>query len=81
MTTQDFARDASAPSVARDLPSGIDFSDYQGTHSGRGENNRMWRITACYTGWRLEFRDPGDVTATYAGTHATLAAAKNEADR
>jgi hypothetical protein len=29
----------------------------------------------------LEFRDPGDATATYAGTHATLVAAKNEADR
>jgi len=80
MTTSDSGRAARAQSVAP-VPSRIDFSDYQGTHSGLGENHRMWRITPCYTGWRLEFRDPGDVTATYAGTHATLAGAKNEAAR
>jgi hypothetical protein len=80
MSTRDSARDVRASSVARGLRSRIDFSEYEGAHSGVGKANRMWRITRCYTGWHLEFRDPGDMTATYAGIHATLAAAKHEAD-
>lgn len=60
---------------------GVDFSDYDGTYSGIGLKGRRWRITQTFTGWRLEFRDPGDVTATYAGTHATVALAKREAGR
>lgn len=59
----------------------IRFSNYDGTYSGRGLGERMWRITPTVTGWHLEFRDPGDKTATNAGRHATLAAAKKEADR
>ncbi|MGZ4458681.1 MAG: hypothetical protein ACXVEU_18000 [Nocardioidaceae bacterium] len=59
----------------------IDFHDNKGTYSGTDSGDRRWQITAVYAGWRLEFRDPGDVTATYAGTHRTLAAAKAEAAR
>jgi hypothetical protein len=59
----------------------IQFSEFDGVHSGTGGSNRMWRITACQTGWRLDFRDPGDMTHTYAGTHATLQAAMAEANR
>lgn len=57
----------------------IDFHNYDGTYSGLGAGARMWRITSTLTGWRLEFRDPGDETATGAGVHRTLAAAQKEA--
>ena len=59
----------------------IEFRDYEGTYSAVGVNGRLWRITRASTGFRLEFRDPGDVTATYAGTHATVARAQMEAAR
>jgi hypothetical protein len=59
----------------------IPFSDYRGTYSGIGPDQRMWRITRISTGWRLEFRDPGDVAATYAGTFSTVLEAQNEASR
>jgi hypothetical protein len=32
-------------------------------------------------GWRLDFRDTGDVRPTYAGTFGSLAAALDEARR
>lgn len=57
----------------------IEFHNYDGTYSGLGAHARMWRITPSLTGWRLEFRDPGDKDATYAGTHRTLVAAQKEA--
>jgi hypothetical protein len=59
----------------------IHFQDHEGTYTGRGSSHRQWRITTCPTGWRLEFRDPGDLVSTYAGTHASLSAAKTEASR
>lgn len=59
----------------------IDFSNYEGTYSGIGTNGRQWRITPTFIGWRLEFRDSGDLAATYAGTHATVALAQMEAAR
>jgi hypothetical protein len=59
----------------------IDFQDQGGTYSGRGSSLRQWWITTCLTGWRLEFRDPGDLVSTYAGTHASLSAAQKEASR
>jgi hypothetical protein len=59
----------------------LDFSSYQGTYSATDRNERLWRISATRSGWRLEFRDDGDTSWTYAGTHATLRAAQREAAR
>lgn len=73
-------RRASRPAAPVPAPV-IDFSNREGTYSGTGPNGRRWRITTTFTGWRLEFRDPGDMTGTYAGTYATLAAAQAEAAR
>lgn len=42
---------------------------------------RTWRICEERTGWRLQFADPGDHTATNAGVHRTLEAAIAEASR
>lgn len=57
------------------------FRDDCGTYSCKDSRDRCWHITKVYTGWRLEFRDPGDMTATFAGTHRTLLAAQAEAAR
>lgn len=54
-----------------------DGAAYTGTEPG----GRSWRITEERTGWRLEFRDEGDRTATNAGVHRTLKAAIAEAGR
>ncbi len=62
-------------------PPPIEFSEDQGTYVGLGQRGRSWRITRTFTGWRLEFSDPGDALPTYAGTHATVAAAQSEAAR
>jgi hypothetical protein len=59
----------------------IEFHEQQGTYSGVGTHGRRWRISRTSTGWRLEFSDPGDVVATYAGTHVSVTAAKDEASR
>ena len=59
----------------------IQFHEQQGTYSGVGTHGRRWRISQTSTGWRLEFSDPGDVAATYAGTHVSVTAAKDEASR
>jgi hypothetical protein len=48
---------------------------------GIGDRGRRWMVSRCLTGWRLEFRDVGDRTATYAGTFGTLEAAMAEAAR
>jgi hypothetical protein len=59
----------------------IEFRNDQGTYSGTGTHGRQWRITPAFTGWRLEFWDPGDSRATYAGTHPSIALAQEEAGR
>lgn len=58
----------------------IDFEESMGVFRGAGISGREWRISRTVTGWRLEFTDPGDLTATFAGVHGTLSAAKAEAD-
>lgn len=57
----------------------IEFSFHDGTYTGTGPGGREWRITRALVGWQLEFRDPGDQAATYAGTHASVFAAQTEA--
>jgi hypothetical protein len=60
----------------------VEFAyDGLGTYSGVGPGDRQWQIVPIVTGWRLEFRDPGDHVATYAGSHKTLNAARAEAAR
>jgi hypothetical protein len=61
--------------------SSLEFREHEGCYYGVGRGGRNWRISEALTGWRLEFRDPGDVVATYAGTHATVALAEREAKR
>jgi hypothetical protein len=58
-----------------------DFQEHHGDYVGVGEAGRSWCISKTLTGWRLEFQDPGDVTPTYAGTHASLVLAEREAQR
>ena len=60
---------------------GIQFAEERGTYTGSGPGGRRWRISRVFTGWRLEFRDDGDTTATYAGVHRSVDAAKEEASR
>lgn len=69
------------PGSSSDSTDGVVFSNHEGVYSGLGVNGRRWRITPTLTGWRLEFRDPGDEDPTYAGTHATVAQAQREAAR
>lgn len=60
----------------------IQFVEHEGTYTGTsGEGGRRWRISRVFTGWRLEFRDEGDMTATYAGVHRSVEAAQAEAAR
>lgn len=65
--------------TSRGLNVSIDFHEEDGVYTGSG-NGRRWRITRAFTGWRLEFIDPGDTAATYAGLHASVAAAQAEAN-
>ncbi len=58
----------------------IDFQETDGVHRGTGHFGRQWLITRAFTGWRLEFSDPGDTTATFAGVHPTVTAAMAEAN-
>ncbi len=58
----------------------IAFAEVSDGHWGEGPDQRRWHITRAFTGWRLEFLDPTDETATYAGTHSTLDRAKLEAE-
>lgn len=58
----------------------IEFQESGGTYTGTGRLGRHWRITRTFTGWRLEFTDPGDTAPTYAGVHATVKAAQAEAN-
>ena len=59
----------------------IEFAEDRGTYVGVDPHGRCWRITRVFTGWRLEFRDDGDMTATFAGVHSTVQAAQAEASR
>ena len=59
----------------------VEFHEKDGTFTGTGQGGRLWRITQSRTGWRLEFRDTGDLKPTNAGNHGTLEAAKNEAGK
>lgn len=59
----------------------IQFAEDHGTFTGTGRGGRCWSISRVYTGWRLEFRDAGDETATYAGVHRSVEAAQAEAAR
>lgn len=65
----------------RTPPQRIRFVSSHEIHSGTGRADRRWVIRPHPTGWHLEFRDPGDVDATYAGTYGTLKAAQLEACR
>jgi hypothetical protein len=55
------------------------FSNFEGLYSGVGLHGRNWRITPVRTGWRLEFVDPGDGIATYAGTFSSVEVAQGQA--
>jgi hypothetical protein len=57
------------------------FRERDGVVIGVSDHGRRWRVTRAASGWRLDFRDTGDVRATYAGTFGSLAAAINEARR
>ena len=58
------------------------FVEDEGSYTGTSRNGRRrWRITPVLTGWRLEFRDEGDMTETYAGVHRSVEAAQAEAAR
>ncbi len=59
----------------------IQFVEHDDTYTGTGTGGRRWRISRVFTGWRLEFRDEGDMTATYAGVHVSVKAAQAEAAR
>ena len=59
----------------------IVFHGVAGTYAGTSRSGRQWFISPATTGWRLEFRDHGDTEATYAGTHASVTAARTEACR
>jgi hypothetical protein len=59
----------------------IEFAFHEGSYTGTGESGRQWRINRAAVGWQLEFRDPGDVTSTRAGTFASIFAAQTEAGR
>jgi len=58
---------------------GVVFTEVRGTLSGIGHAGRRWQVVPVVTGWRLEFRDPGDATATNAGIYATATAAQRAA--
>lgn len=70
---------AASPSAAGARES-IDFEESASGFRGTGIAGRAWRITPACTGWRLEFTDPGDAAPTFAGVHASVTAAKAEAD-
>lgn len=58
----------------------IEFHEIRGAFHGTGTFGREWRISRTFTGWRLEFTDPGDTAPTYAGVHVTVTAAQAEAN-
>lgn len=58
----------------------IEFRSEDAGVTGEGQKGRRWHILEERSGWRLSFRDPGDVRPTNAGVFGTLVAAKQEAD-
>jgi hypothetical protein len=62
-------------------PTRIEFLHEGNAYTGLGSGGRMWRISPELTGWRLEFRDAGDLVATNAGVHRSVDAAIGEACR
>jgi hypothetical protein len=79
MTSTDNRRASSGRSASTTLPHPNEFVLRDGGYAGSGPRDRRWRITSVVTGWRLDFIDPGDATATYAGTYGSLDAAEREA--
>ncbi len=67
---------AGAPALANDP---LAFTEKADGYWGTGSQGRCWHISKVVTGWRLDFRDPGDAASTYAGIHATVDLAKREA--
>jgi hypothetical protein len=57
------------------------FQSYDGLVVGIGERGRRWRVCDTSSGWVLEYRDAGDVAATYVSTHPSLEAAMEAAGR
>jgi len=57
------------------------FSDFRHEPFDTPAGAREWFVSPSSSGWRLEFMDPGDEQATYAGTFATIGAARREARR
>jgi hypothetical protein len=57
------------------------FTNTSGDRTGIGPGGRVWRTFQVVSGWRLVFHDPGDVTDTRAGLHASAEAAMAEASR
>lgn len=58
----------------------IDFTHDNGAVSGLDRQGRQWRVLEERSGWRLSFRDPGDIGDTNAGVFGTMEAALKEAD-
>jgi hypothetical protein len=77
------AHRVSRPRTGSKLPAAevaeVVFTEVRGTLCGTGHAGRRWQVLPVRTGWRLEFRDPGDGIAIYAGTYATPAAAQRAA--
>ena len=63
------------------MTAAVEFVESLGAYSGVDNGGRAWHISACFTGWRLEFQDAGDPARTYAGIHPSLDAAQREASR
>lgn len=59
----------------------IEFLECFGSYTGTGPHGRIWQISPTRTGWRLGFRDPGDVKYTNAGVFISVEAARAAADR
>jgi hypothetical protein len=59
----------------------VEFTLSHGVHSGTAEGGRAWSIHEEITGWRMEFRDPGDRKPTNAGLFRTPKDAMTEAQR
>lgn len=57
----------------------LSFAERPDGYWGTGPKGRCWHISKVITGWRLDFRDPGDESSTYAGIHGTVDLAKREA--
>ena len=54
----------------------IQFVEERGAYTGSGLAGRRCRISRVFNGWRLEFRDDGDITATFAVVHRSVEASK-----